>query len=112
MPDTKTDEKAKQEPKKETSKTTTPAKSSNYNPDTDKNVRGNVWSDGNLFVIQVSSWKTKSVAENEVAKLKAKGHNAFVFEKYLPSKGATYNRVRVGYFNTLQEAQEYLKKLR
>lgn len=110
--ETKSEEKPKQETKKEPPKVTTPVKSTSYNPDTDKNVKGNIWSDGNLFVIQVSSWKTKSVADNEVSKLKTNGHSAFVFEKYVPSKKSTYNRVRIGYFNTLEEAQEYAKKLK
>lgn len=111
-PPNKTDDKPKPETKKEPAKTPSTVNSSNYNSNTDKNVRGNIWSDGNLYVIQVSSWRTKSVADKEVAKLKAGGHNAFVYQIYIPSKRATYNRVRVGYFNSLQEAQEYSKKLR
>ena len=85
---------------------------SDYNGDSERNVKGNIWSDGNLYCIQFSSWRTKSVADNEVRKLKSNGHNAFVFQKYIQSKRATYNRVRVGYFNTLAEAETYLRNMR
>lgn len=108
----KQDDKPKQENITQTQKVAAPVKSESYNASSDKNVKGNIWSDGNLFVIQVSSWKTKSVADNEVNKLKTNGHNAFVFEVFLSSKKSTYNRVRIGYFNSLTEAEEYAKKLR
>ncbi|MBU2492854.1 MAG: SPOR domain-containing protein [Bacteroidetes bacterium] len=108
----KQDDKPKQENITQTQKVAAPVKSASYNASSDKNVKGNIWSDGNLFVIQVSSWKTKSVADNEVNKLKTNGHNAFVFEVFLSSKKSTYNRVRIGYFNSLTEAEEYAKKLR
>lgn len=113
---TKTEEKPKteikQEPKQETPKVTAPVKTGSYNSDAEQNVKGNIWSDGNIFVIQISSWKSKSVADREAQKLKANGQNAFVMEKFISSKNATYYRVRVGYFNSLQEAEEYTKKLR
>jgi len=102
----------KQEPKQETPKVTTPVKSGNYNSDSEQNVKGNIWSDGNIFVIQISSWKAKSVADREAQKLKTSGHNSFVMEKFISSKNATYYRVRVGYFNSLQEADDYTKKLK
>ena len=104
-------EKPKQEIKKETPQLNTEVKSSVYNSDADKNVKGNIWSDGNLFAVQISSWKTKRIADNEASKLIKNGHEAFVFEIYVPSKKSTYYRVRVGNFNTLQEAEEYAKKL-
>lgn len=90
----------------------TTVSNSGYNDSSDRNVKGNIWSDGNLFCIQVSSWRTKSVAQNEVNKLKANGHNAYIMEKYISSKKGTYNRVRVGYFNSLQEAEDYRRTLK
>lgn len=102
----------KEEPKRETPKVTAPVKSGSYNSDSEQNVKGNIWSDGNIFAIQISSWKSKNIADREAQKLKTNGHNSFVMEKFISSKNATYYRVRVGYFNSLQEAEEYIKKLR
>jgi len=83
-----------------------------YNLDSEQNVTNTIFTDGNLFVVQISSWKTSSVAKNEVQKLISKGFNAFIHEVYIPSKKATYNRVRVGYFSSLSEAQEAERKLK
>lgn len=85
---------------------------SEYNIDNESNVTPTIFSDGNLFVVQVSSWKTASVAKNELVKLEAKGYNAFIHEVYINSKRATYNRVRVGFFNSLNEAKEIERKIK
>lgn len=89
-----------------------PVRPGSYNSDSEQNVKGNIWSDGNNFAIQISSWKSKNIADRESQKLITNGHNSFVMEKFISSKNATYYRVRVGYFNSLQEAEEYSKKLR
>ena len=80
--------------------------SNSYNDSMDRNIRGNYWSDGNTFVIQLSSWKRINIAEQQVDKYKAQGHNAFIMQVKIPGRGTWY-RVRVGYFNTLEEAQTY-----
>lgn len=77
-----------------------------YDASQDRNVQGNYWSDGNLFVIQLSSWRQKNVAEQIVAEKKSEGHNAFLMQVDLPGRGTWY-RVRIGYFDTLGEARNY-----
>ncbi len=83
-----------------------------YNSDAEEQVAKNIWSDGNLYVIQLSSWRSKSKAASLVKKLKMQGNDAFVFEKYIPQKKRKYYRVRVGYFSTLTEAKNYLKNIK
>lgn len=87
-------------------------RSSNYNLDNERNETNTIFTDGNLFVVQVSSWKTSSVAKNEVDKLIKRGYNAFIHEVYIEAKRATYNRVRVGYFNSLNEAKEIERNIK
>jgi hypothetical protein len=86
--------------------------SSVYNFSVEKNVKGMIFSDGNLFCFQVSSWKVKSQAEREIKKLKMQGHNAFMTEINLPNRGGNWFRVRVGYFSTLQETENYQRRFR
>ena len=83
-----------------------------YNASNEFPLAKNIWSDGNKYVIQVSSWKTEEKAEMMAARWRAKGHNAFVQKSYIPKFKNTYYRVRIGYFNTLSEAKAYQKKLR
>ena len=94
---------------------TTPSKlpaeslQSTYNTASERNVRSTIFTDGSKYCFQLSSWKDKSKAENQVAKLKREGHNAFMVEIYLPNRGETWYRVRIGYFNSLQETENYMK---
>lgn len=83
-----------------------------YNADNETQITKNIWSDGDIFVIQLSSWRSKQKAESLVQKLKSKGNNAFVFEKYIPQKKRKYYRVRIGYFNSLSEAKSYLNTIK
>lgn len=92
-------------PPKPVIKKTVP-KPKNYNKDSETNISGTIWSDGSLYCYQVSSWRSRKKAESEAARLKNKGHNAFVVKSYVASKGRNYYRVRIGYFDTLSEARE------
>jgi len=78
-----------------------------YESSKEKKIRGNIYSDGSLYIIQISSWNQKAKAESEVAKLKKRGHDAFYTEVNLPEKGGNWYRVRVGYFSSLSEAEKY-----
>lgn len=71
-----------------------------------------IFSDGSKYVFQVSSWKNRAKAESEVRKLKAKGFDAFMVEANVPERGGKWYRVRVGYFNSIEEAEEAQKKLK
>jgi cell division septation protein DedD len=58
------------------------------------------------MVVQVSSWKSKSVAVGEVKKYRTAGYTAFAETSEIPGVGVYY-RVRVGYFKTLDEARVF-----
>jgi len=75
------------------------------------NSEGTLFTDGKLFCFQVSSWKNYSVAESEVNKLIDKGFNAFIVEANLGTKKGVWYRVRVGYFNSKEEALQNQQEL-
>lgn len=111
--------KKKETPKKEETsnkempKTETPkvVSSTGYDASKETNPSGVIFSDGNSFCFQVSSWKLRSQAEKEVARLQKAGHNAFIQEASVAGKGKWF-RVRIGFFNSLQEATAYRKKVK
>lgn len=87
-------------------------KKGEYNLSADKNVRGTIFSDGKKYSFQLSSWKNKPQAEAEVKRLNNAGHNAFLVEAYLPNKGGNWYRVRIGYFDSADEADRYRRNMR
>jgi cell division septation protein DedD len=87
-------------------------KTEEYNHSNEKNIKGTIFTDGNKYCFQVSSWKIRSQAEKAVIRLSNFGHNAFITEAYLPNKGGNWYRVRIGYFNTMEEAERYKRTMR
>lgn len=79
-------------------------------PATDTRIGKAVYYDGSNYSVQVSSWRNKVKAEQEIQRLKKLGLNAFLFEAYLPQKGGTWYRVRVGNFKSKEEAEEFESK--
>ena len=75
----------------------------------DQTITNRIYFDGKQYMVQSSSWKSKSIAEREVSKLRKRGFDAFIYKVYIPSKGSTWNRVRIGYFNSKKEAEDFLK---
>lgn len=69
-----------------------------------------VFFDGKAFNFQISSWKNKLLAQSEVDRLRSLGYNAFLVEAYLPNKGGTWYRIRIGTFKSEQEALDFKKK--
>ncbi len=69
-----------------------------------------VFYDGKSYNFQISSWKNKMLAQTEVNRLRAQGFNAFLVEAYLPDKGGTWYRIRIGSFKSEQEALDFKKK--
>lgn len=86
------------------------ATTSNQKNESETNPKSSIFTDGTKYSFQFSSWKNKPKAEREVARLKSKGHNAFITEGYV--KGATWYRVRIGYFNSLEETEKYMRKVK
>ncbi len=83
-----------------------------YNSDKERPATKTIFTDGTKFVVQVSSWKNRRIAEKQVAKLKKLGYDAFIMQVYIKKKRGTWNRVRVGYFDTLREAKRAERAIR
>lgn len=75
-----------------------------YNPAVERNVGKMVFTDGYLYCYQVASFRTKVKADGVAKDLKSKGYNSFVVIADLPELDGTWFRIRVGYFNSLDEA--------
>ena len=73
-------------------------------------INNRIYSDGKRFMVQVSSFKTKNRAENDAYKYKNLGHDAFIVEANLPQLGGTWYRVRIGYFNSQKDAENFIAK--
>ena len=73
-------------------------------------VNHQIYSDGNRFMVQVSSFKSKNRAELDASRYQSNGHDAFIVEADLPQLGGTWYRVRVGYFKNQKEAEEFISK--
>jgi hypothetical protein len=69
-------------------------------------VKNNIFRSGSTYVVQVSSWQDKNLAEKELARLKEKGFDAFITPVQLPERGTWY-RIKVGGFKTLNEAEKF-----
>lgn len=70
----------------------------------------NIYFDGKEFMVQISSWKSRRIAERQTKKLLKKGYNAFIVKAYLSLLGGQWYRVRVGGFKTKGEALKFLKR--
>jgi cell division septation protein DedD len=92
----------KSQPTANTNKTSVPKEAT-------QKVKDNVYQQGKNFVAQISSWQSKSSADKEVARLKAKGYAAYVEKAELPGRGAWF-RVKVGNFNSAAEAEKFSAK--
>lgn len=86
--------------------TFSPTQSQNY-----ERVGANLFKYGDHYVVQVAAFRSKSIADNEAAKLRNKGYNAFV-ERAEFQDGSVWFRVRVGNFPTLREAQEFQSRIK
>lgn len=69
-------------------------------------VKDNIYLEGTGYVVQVSSWKAKSKADEEVARLKRKGFDAFITSAEIPGRGIWF-RVKVKGFSSLQAAENF-----
>ncbi len=73
------------------------------------NVGNNIYKYGNYFVVQVAAFRSSSISENEAGKYRNKGFNAFIEAAEIPGRGTWY-RVRVGNFNSKEEALIFANK--
>jgi len=77
-------------------------------PAKDVRINNQVYFDGIKYSVQLSSWLNKSIAENEVKKLRARGYDAYIYKAFVQSKGSMWSRVRIGYFKSADEANQFL----
>lgn len=89
-------------PKEETEK--------EYNFETETKINSFIYTDNNMFCLQTSAFKKKKNAEREAARLVKENHKAFVHEAEVPSKGGKWFQVRVGFFDSQEDADTYRKK--
>lgn len=108
VPETKVEGTGKSGTEKEQN-TNTPVISEN---DQNKSVSGTsekvkefIYKQGDKYLVQVSSWQGKRLAEKHAASFQEKGMVTEIQKVYLD--GEPWYRVRVGYFNSLSEAENY-----
>ena len=65
----------------------------------------NIFKYDQKYVVQVAAFRSKTVAENEVAKFVKLGYKPFIEEAVV--NGRNWFRVRVGDFNTLEAAKQF-----
>lgn len=72
-------------------------------------IKNYIYSDGKIYFIQVASWNSLARAERHNSNLLKKGYSSSI-EKLISPRGKIYYIVRLGKFNSLQEAERYLKE--
>jgi cell division septation protein DedD len=75
-------------------------------------VANTIFEKDGLYSVQVSSFKTQDVAEKDARRIQKLGHETFIVKAFVPKLNAEYYRVRVGYFNTQEEAEEFSKSFK
>lgn len=91
---------------------TAPKEVLKYNITAERNVGKMIFTDGYLYCVQVSSWRARGKAESEARRLESEGYNAFITIAELPELDGTWYRVRVGYYNTFDEANRIREKVK
>ncbi len=76
----------------------------------DRNVGGNIFYDGNEYMVQVSSWRNNIIAEKEVQRMRKNGFDAFVVKAFVKKFKRTFYRVRIGGFKSKREALDFKRR--
>ncbi|MCL6100033.1 MAG: SPOR domain-containing protein, partial [Bacteroidetes bacterium] len=79
-------------------------------PKTDTRITNSIYYDGKNYNFQASSWRVKATAEQEVQRLRSLNFNAYLVEAYLPQKGGTWYRVRIGPFNSENATLQFMRE--
>lgn len=72
---------------------------------------GSTPEDSRGWVLQLSSWKQKSRAEQHKNELRQSGYDAYVEEANVPALGGIWYRVKIGFFNSKDEAANYARSM-
>ncbi len=75
-------------------------------------VRDNIYLEGSSYVVQLSSWKSEAIADQEVSRLQKRGIKAFKTSVVIPQKGGTWYRVKVGGFSSAEEASRFYNSIK
>lgn len=86
--------------------------SSNKNISKETEVADNIYFDGAMYSVQVSSWQREEIAKREVQKLSRRGFPAYHVSAYIDKFKSTWHRVRLGPFVSLEEAKKIQKKIK
>jgi cell division septation protein DedD len=78
-------------------------------PEEEIEVSNFIFTNGKEYSVQVSSWKSKDIADREAERLKSLGYKTAVVAANLKKLGTWY-RVRVGYFSSIEKAKEFQNK--
>ncbi|MDP2365528.1 MAG: OmpA family protein [Ignavibacteria bacterium] len=89
-----------------------PKETQKYNIAAERNIGKMIFTDGYLYCIQISSWRARAKAEGEAKRLVSEGYNAFIVIADLPDLDGIWYRVRVGYYNSLDEANKIREKVK
>ncbi len=73
-----------------------------------RQVDNYIYTNGKTYFIQVASWKVLDRALEHNSKLQKKGYDSSI-QKLISPSGYIYYIVKIGNFNSLKEAQQYLK---
>ena len=71
-----------------------------------------IFTDGYLYCIQISSWRARGKAESEAKRIESEGYKSFVVIAELPELDGIWYRVRVGYYNSFDEANRIREKVK
>lgn len=74
-------------------------------------IKNNIYKYGDSFILQVASFKSKSIAESEGLKYTKLGHQTYIEEVEIPERG-TWFRLRIGNFATLAEVENFSSKMK
>ncbi len=69
-----------------------------------------ILTDGNLFCLQIGSFRNKNNADKKVESLILAGHTAFIVEAFPFNNSQLWYQVRIGFFNSFEKAEAYKEK--
>ncbi|MFA4923317.1 MAG: SPOR domain-containing protein [Ignavibacteriaceae bacterium] len=75
-------------------------------------IRDNIYLEGSSYIVQLSSWKSEAIADQEVARLQKRGIKAFKTSVVIPQKRGTWYRVKVGGFSSAEEASRFYNSIK
>ena len=104
-------EKKVEEKKKQKEEKTVQQKNSLYKKfPGEKQISNLIFKHGGNYSVQISSWRDRNKAESEAKRLRNMGYDAFIVEKYLSALRSNWYLVRIGFFNSPEEAKQFRTK--